>query len=362
MIEIILQNPDTGETEKLNDLSLTINKISKLIMKKYNYQKPPIFFTIFKEDPLNDAYLEEDDILKEINDKKLDEKTPIWWRSSEISGDLIYKLRTDRITRAGYDLEKIQKAKIFIAGIGLLGAEIALDCATLGIKNLSVLDYGMVDWFNIYRQPLYGRNDVFQPKVEVAKKRLELMGDIQITSLKTEIPSFVTLSDDVKKIRDNLKTLEEEIKKCDIIVTSLDTFSARIIIQTLALANNKILINTAAGMVGGVIQIVHDKEKDPCLGCGAFFERSQDTGACTLATFGCQKIISGFTLEIIADLLEEKPLTFNYLKYVPFKKEIETNMFSKGQNCIFCDSNDSLIKSYKENNYENLINWLIEAK
>ena len=360
MVEITLQNPDTGETETLTDLSLSINKISKIIMEKYNYNKPPIFFTIYKEDPLNDVYLEEDEILKSIYEKKLDQVTPIWWRSSEISDELIYRLRTDRIARAGYDLEKIQVAKIFIAGIGLLGSEIALDCASLGIKNISVLDYGMVDWFNIYRQSLYEREDVFQPKVEVAKKRLENMGEVKIASLKLEIPSFVTLSDDVKVIKKNLIKLEEEIKKCDIIITALDTFSARIVIQTLALANNKTLINTAAGMIGGIIQII--RNNDPCLGCGAFFERNQDTGACTLASFGTQKIISGFTLEIIADLIQNKEIDFNYLKYLPYKKEIETNTFSRGKNCVFCNATDGLITNFKKGKLDDLIKWLIDTK
>lgn len=360
MVEITLQNPDTGETEKIANSSLSINEVSKIIMQKYNYQKPPIFFTIYKEDPFNDVYLEEDEILMDIQEKKLDEITPIWWRSSEIREDLIYRLRTDRIIRAGYNIEKIQKIKVFIAGIGLLGSEIALDCATFGIKNLSLLDYGMVDWFNIYRQSLYERKDVFQPKVDVAKSRLESMGDVNIISLKTEIPSFLSLVDDKEEIKRNLIKLEEEIKKCDIIITALDTFSARIIIQTLALANNKILINTAAGMVGGIIQIV--REKDPCLGCGAYFERNQDTGACTLATFGTQKIISGFIIEIIADIIQNKKLEFNYLKYLPYKKEIETNTFSRGNNCFFCNTNDGLIKSYRDGKIEKLIKWLVETK
>ena len=356
MPDITFQNPDTGETEKINELNKTINEIGKFIMEKYNYSKPPIFSTIYKEEPMNETYLEEDDVLKDIHEKKLDEVTPIWWRSSEISGDIIYKLRTDRISRAGYDLEKIQGKKVFIAGVGLLGSEIALDCAVLGIKNIHVLDYGTVDWFNIYRQSLYERNDVFQSKVDVAKRKLESMGDVTVTPLNLEIPSFLTLTAETDKIKENINILEREIKKCDLIITSLDTFSARMIIQTIALANNKLLINTAAGMIGGIIQIV--RKTDPCLACGSFFERKQDTGACTLASYGTQKIISGFTMEMITDFIQEKKIEFNYLKYIPYKREIETSFFEKGKDCIFCNENDGIIKDFELNNKETLLNWL----
>ncbi|MHA1785437.1 MAG: ThiF family adenylyltransferase, partial [Candidatus Helarchaeota archaeon] len=357
MTDIILQNPDTGETERISDAHKTINEIGTFIMKKYGYKKPPIFYTIFKEDPLNDVYLEENDLLEEIITKKLDEKTPIWWRSSDISGELVYKLRTDRIARAGYDLQKIKETRIFIAGIGLLGSEIAFDCAVLGIKNISVLDYGVIDWFNIYRQSLYERKDVFLPKVEAAKKRLEEMGNVTIFPLRIEIPSFLHLDNDIENFQQKMKLIEDEIRKCDIIITALDTFSARIMIQTLALANDKILINTAAGMIGGIIQIV--RKSDPCLGCGAFIERSQDIGACTLASFGTQKIISGFCMDIITDLIQDKKLTFNYLKYDPYRKQVETSYFDRGQGCIFCNEKDGLAKEYKQKNIKKLFNWLI---
>ncbi len=357
MSSITFQNPDTGETELIHELNKTINEIGKFIMQKYNYSRPPIFSTIYKENPMDEIYLEEDDVLSKIYEKKLDESTPIWWRSSEISGKLIYKLRTDRISRAGYNIEKIQEKSVFIAGVGLLGSEIALDCAVLGIKKLHVLDYGMVDWFNIYRQSLYGRDDVFQAKVDMAKKRLESMGDVSVTPLNLTIPSFVTLTGENEQIEKNIKILENEIKKCDIIITSLDTYSARMIIQTIALANDKLLINTAAGMIGGIIQIVG--KDDPCLACGSFFERKQDTGACTLASFGTQKIISGFTMEIITDFIQNKKFEFNYLKYNPFKKEVETSLFEKGKDCVFCNEVDGIIKNYKSNKRDNLINWLL---
>lgn len=160
-MKIMFQNPDTGQTIYIENPEFLIRDVAKKLMKEYNLEKPPIFFTIMKENPEIETYLEEDDKLKTIDEEKLDVKTPVWWRSSEIDPDLIYQLRTERYERSGYELEKIGKTKVLVAGVGLLGADIAFDCAVLGIKNLTIIDYGSVDWFNIYRQSLYSKKDVF---------------------------------------------------------------------------------------------------------------------------------------------------------------------------------------------------------
>ena len=358
-MKIMFQNPDTGQTVYIENLDLFIRDIAKQIMKDFNLEKPPIFFTIMKENAESETYLEEDDQLKTIHKNKLDEKTPVWWRSSEINPDLIYQLRIDRYERSGYELEKIGKTKVFIAGIGLLGADIAFDCAVLGIKHLSLLDYGSVDWFNIYRQSLYSKKDVFKSKVEVAKENLEEMGGINVNTLKIEIPSFINLPEEKNILLNSLLTIENEIKKCDIIITALDTFSARMMIQTLALANDKILINTAAGLVGGIVQLVRPNENDPCLACGVYFERNQDVGACTLASFGTPKVVSGITMELITNLIENREIKNNHFKFTPQNYQIEAENFVKEKAfCEFCDKEEGIIFKFKSGDKNSLINWL----
>lgn len=358
-MKIMFQNPDTGETIYIENLELLIRDIANQIMNEFNLKKPPIFFTIKKEKPETETYLEEDDLLKTIYEEKLDEKTPIWWRSSELKPDLIYQLRTERYERSGYELEKIGKTKILIAGIGLLGADIAFDCAILGIKNLTLIDYGSVDWFNIYRQSLYSKKDVFNSKVEVAKKNLEAMGGVKVTSLKTEIPSFISLPEDKNLTLKSFSIIEKEIKKCDIVITALDTFSARMVIQTLALANDKILINTAAGLVGGIIQLVRFQNNDPCLACGIYFDKDQDVGACTLASFGTPKIVSGITMELITNLIENREIKYNHFKFIPQTYQLELNSFVKEASfCDFCDREEGIIFKYKKGDKNSLIDWL----
>ena len=216
-----------------------------------------------------------------------------------------------------------------------------------------------MDWFNIYRQSLYSKKDVFKSKVEVAKENLEDMGGVSVKPLKIEIPSFIYLPEDKSIIQNSILKIEPEIKKCDIIITALDTFSARMIMQTLALANDKILINTAAGLVGGIVQLVRIKQNDPCLACGIYFDRNQDVGACTLASFGTPKIVSGITMEIMTNLIEGREIKYNHFKYIPQTYQIEQSNFVKGKEfCDFCDKEKGIIFKYKNGEKKALIDWL----
>ena len=51
-------------------------------------------------------------------------------------------------------------------------AEIAQNLAVLGIGTIYLFDYGYVDWYNIYRQPLFSKEDLGEIRfLHVAHKR-----------------------------------------------------------------------------------------------------------------------------------------------------------------------------------------------
>ena len=360
-MNVLFQNADTGESFEL-DSTVTdyrIRDIAFKVMLQYKIEKPPMFFTLFKENPTKETYLEEDAFLNSILEKRLDEKTPIWFRSSELHPETIYNLRTERFAMSGYKLAEINKKSVLIAGLGLIGADLAAHCATMGFKKIVVLDYGSVDWYNIYRQTLYRKKDVFQPKVEVARTNLEELGGIEVIPIRTEIPSFISTYKSYQDIENALNLLEPYIKQTDYTITALDTFSARMIIQTLAYANDRVLINTAAGLIGGVVQLVRPT-LDPCLACGVYFDRTQDIGACTLATFGTPKIIAGLAIDLLLDVVENRALDFNHLKYTP-NYELEKGLFDKGSTCPFCDAKTGIISQYRTGNKHPLIDWLLKS-
>lgn len=360
-MKLLFQNADTGENLEVDtfDDTTRIRDIAAKLKKEYQITKPPIFFTLLKDNPTKETILEEDELLNNIIEKKLDQKTPIWFRSSQLHPDTVYKLRTERFSMSGYKIPDISQKSVFIAGVGLLGAPLATYCATIGIKKLYVLDYGSVDWYNIYRQPLYYKKDVFQPKVEVARENLEELGGLEVVPIRVEIPSFISSYKNSEDIKSVLKEIDTNIQEADYVITALDTFSARMVIQTLALANEKPLINTAAGLIGGVVQLVRPNI-DPCLACGVYFDRTQDIGACTLATFGTPKVIAGLAIDLLLDVIEDRIIDFNHLKFSP-NYTLEKGLFEKGSSCPFCDSPDGIISAYKNNDLDPLLEWLFKS-
>jgi len=358
--KIIFQNPDTLDTFEISvSDNILLRDVANQIIKKFHLKSPPIFFTLFKDNPTQNTFLDEDISLNEIYIKRLDNTIPVWWRTPDLDDNIIYELRTDRFKKSGYKLDLISKKRILIAGIGLIGSEIALNCATIGFKKLILIDYGSVDWYNIYRQPLYNKNDVFKKKSEIAKLKLESFGNIDVESLSIEIPNFQSLNSDRETIINNLEILENIVKKSDVIITSLDTFSARMILQIFSLIHQKLFINTAAGLIGGVIQIVRPNT-DPCIGCGTFYDRDQEIVACTLASFGTPKIIAGLCIDILLDLIESRTVNFNYLKFNP-NYTLEKKKFYKTDDCFFCGNNGLYLK-YKNNNKKALIDWLFNKQ
>ena len=76
-MKVLFQNADTGDNLNIDPVTKTmcIRDIAVKLMTQYQIENPPIFFTLFKENPTKEAILEEDDVLRTIIEKKLDEHT-----------------------------------------------------------------------------------------------------------------------------------------------------------------------------------------------------------------------------------------------------------------------------------------------
>lgn len=68
---------------------------------------------------------------------------------------------------------KLKKAKVLVVGTGGLGSPLLLYLTAAGVGTIGILDFDIVEDSNLQRQVLFSVNDVGEPKVEAAKKRLE---------------------------------------------------------------------------------------------------------------------------------------------------------------------------------------------
>ncbi|MEZ4883574.1 MAG: molybdopterin-synthase adenylyltransferase MoeB [Chitinophagales bacterium] len=70
---------------------------------------------------------------------------------------------------------KLKAAKVLVIGSGGLGSPLLLYLTAAGVGTIGIVDFDVVDDSNLQRQVLFSVDNVGQPKVEAAKKRLETL-------------------------------------------------------------------------------------------------------------------------------------------------------------------------------------------
>ena len=131
-------------------------------------------------------------------------------------------------------LEILKKSHVVICGIGGVGSYTLEALARIGVGHIIVVDKDVVDVTNINRQIIATVDNVGNSKVEVAKKRIELINPaIKVDAVKefideSNIPMYITK--DVDYVVDAIDSTESKIalikycKKEDIkIISSMGT-------------------------------------------------------------------------------------------------------------------------------------------
>ncbi|MFL5773324.1 MAG: molybdopterin-synthase adenylyltransferase MoeB [Flavisolibacter sp.] len=120
----------------------------------------------------------------------------------------------------GFGLEaqkKLKAAKVLIIGSGGLGSPVLLYLAAAGVGTIGIVDFDVVDDSNLQRQVLFGVNEIGQPKVEAARKRLEALNPhITIKTYNTQLTS---------------KNAIEIIREYDVVADGTDNFPTRYLVN-----------------------------------------------------------------------------------------------------------------------------------
>jgi molybdopterin/thiamine biosynthesis adenylyltransferase len=102
------------------------------------------------------------------------------------------KLSDDRWERqkriSWWDQELLKSANILVVGAGTLGNEVCKNLALLGVGNVTVIDYDIIEEVNLSRSALMRSEDKGKNKAAVIANRMkELYSDMTVTALNSDV-------------------------------------------------------------------------------------------------------------------------------------------------------------------------------
>ena len=221
--------------------------------------------------------------------------------------------------------KKIINSKVLIVGAGGLGCPVADLLARSGVGKIGIIDYDKVRLSNIHRQTLYTAKDVNKFKVDVVKKRLNLINkSIKINTYNRKASE---------------KNLNNIINKYDIIVDGSDNFKTKFLLNKFSLKLKKILILGAISKFDGhIFAFDFNSRKSPCLKCFYQSEPPDDILNCeTEGILGSTANIVGALQvnEILKKILNiGKDLKSSILILDLLNLNFRKVLFKKRKNCI----------------------------
>ena len=221
--------------------------------------------------------------------------------------------------------KKIINSKVLIVGAGGLGCPVADLLARSGVGEIGIMDYDKVSLSNIHRQTLYTAKDVNKFKVDVVKKRLNL------------INKYVKINTYNRKASE--KNLNNIVNKYDIIVDGSDNFKTKFLLNKYALKLKKILIVGAISKFDGhIFTFDFNSKKSPCLKCFYQSEPSDEILNCEAeGILGSTANIVGAVQvnEVLKKILNiGKDLKSNILILDLLNLNFRKVLFKKKRNCI----------------------------
>ena len=221
--------------------------------------------------------------------------------------------------------KKIINSKVLIIGAGGLGCPVADLLTRSGVGEIGIMDYDKVSLSNIHRQTLYTAKDVNKFKVDVVKKRLNLINKcIKINTYNRKASE---------------KNLINIINKYDIIVDGSDNFKTKFLLNKYSLKFKKILIVGAISKFDGhIFTFDFNSKKSPCLKCFYQSEPSDEILNCEAEGIlgSTANIVGAIQVnEVLKKILNiGKDLKSNILILDLLNLNFRKVLFKKKRNCV----------------------------
>jgi len=155
----------------------------------------------------------------------------------------------------GKGQEKLLNSKVLVIGAGGLGSPAILYLAAAGVGTIGIVDFDVVDFSNLQRQVIHNTERVGTPKVESAKKTVEMLNpDVKVIAYNTRIS------------KENIMDI---IKDYDVVLDGTDNFPTRFLINDACYFAGKPLVSAAMLRFEGQVSVFdfRMKEQSPCYRC-----------------------------------------------------------------------------------------------
>ena len=139
--------------------------------------------------------------------------------------------------------ERVNNARVLVAGAGALGNEVIKDLALFGVGHIFVVDFDRIEVSNLTRSVLFRETDAFEHKfkAEVAAQRaMEINPQIKVTPIVGNLFSEVGLA---------------LYKTIDVIIGCLDSRLARYQLNRMAMRAGKTWIDGSIENLTGVVKV-----------------------------------------------------------------------------------------------------------
>jgi thiazole biosynthesis adenylyltransferase ThiF len=155
----------------------------------------------------------------------------------------------------GKGQEKLLNSKVLVIGAGGLGSPAILYLAAAGVGTIGIVDFDVVDLSNLQRQIIHNTERIGTPKVESARKTVEMLNpDVKVITYNTRIS------------KENIMDI---IKNYDVVLDGTDNFPTRFLINDACYFAGKPLVSAAMLRFEGQVSVFdfRNKEKSPCYRC-----------------------------------------------------------------------------------------------
>lgn len=139
--------------------------------------------------------------------------------------------------------ERVNNARVLVAGAGALGNEVIKDLALFGVGQIFVVDFDRIEVSNLTRSVLFRETDAFEHKfkAEVAAQRaMEINPQIKVTPIVGNLFSEVGLA---------------LYKSVDVIIGCLDSRLARYQLNRMAIRAGKTWIDGSIENLTGIVKV-----------------------------------------------------------------------------------------------------------